>query len=39
MLKKWLLRLENLIFNLTEMQIPVYAANICYFLAISVWYR
>ena len=37
MLKKWLLRLENLIFNLTEMQIPVYAANICYFLAISVF--
>jgi len=37
MLKKWLLRLENLIFNLTELQIPVYAANACYFLAISIF--
>lgn len=37
MLKKWLLRLENLIFNLTEMQIPVYSANACYFLAIAIF--
>ena len=35
--KKWLLRLENLVFNLTELQIPVYAANACYFLAISIF--
>lgn len=37
MRKKWLLRLENLIFNLTELQIPVYAANACYFLAIAIF--
>ena len=35
--KKWLLRLENLIFNLTDLQIPVYAANACYFLAIAIF--
>ena len=35
--KKWMLRLENLIFNLTEMKIPLYAANACYFLAISIF--
>ena len=37
MQKKWMLRLENLIFNLTDMQIPVYAANACYFLAIAIF--
>ena len=37
MLRKWLLRLENLVFNLTEMQIPVYSANACYFLAIAIF--
>ena len=37
MKRKWLLRLENLVFNLTEMQIPVYAANACYFLAIAIF--
>ena len=37
MSKKWLLRLENLVFNLTELQIPVYAANACYFLALSIF--
>jgi len=36
-MKKWLLRLENLVFNLTELQIPVYAANACYFLAIAIF--
>lgn len=37
MRRKWMLRLENLIFNLTELQIPVYAANACYFLAIALF--
>ena len=37
MKRKWLLRLENLVFNLAEMQIPVYAANACYFLAIAIF--
>ena len=37
MRKKWMLRLENLIFNLTDLQIPVYAANACYFLAIAIF--
>ena len=37
MRRKWMLRLENLIFNLTDLQIPVYSANICYFLAISIF--
>ena len=36
-MKKWMLRLENLIFNLTDLQIPVYAANACYFLAIAIF--
>ena len=36
-MKKWMLRLENLIFNLTSLQIPVYAANACYFLAIALF--
>ena len=35
--KKWMLWLENLIFNLTEMKIPLYAANACYFLAIATF--
>lgn len=34
---KWFLRLEDLVFNLTEMKIPLYAANACYFLAISIF--
>ena len=37
MRRKWMLRLENLIFNLNDLQIPVYAANACYFLAISIF--
>ena len=37
MRRKWMLRLENLIFNLTELKIPLYAANACYFLAISLF--
>ena len=36
-MKKWMLRLEDLIFNLTSLQIPVYAANACYFLAIALF--
>ncbi len=36
-MKKWMLRLENLIINLNELQIPVYAANACYFLAIAIF--
>ena len=35
--KKWMLRLKNLVFNLTDLQIPVYAANACYFLAIAIF--
>ena len=30
-------KLHNLAFNLRELEIPVYAANACYFLAISVF--
>ncbi len=30
-------RLENLIFNIQSMQIPVYAANACYFLAVAIF--
>jgi len=37
MLRKWMLRLENLLFNIASMQIPVYAANACYFLAIALF--
>ena len=37
MRRKWMLRLENLVFNLTELKIPLYAANACYFLAISIF--
>ncbi len=37
MRRKLMLRLENLIFNLTSLQIPVYAANACYFLAVSIF--
>ncbi len=36
-MKKWMLRLESLILNLTDLQIPVYAANACYFLAIAIF--
>ena len=36
-MKEWKQRLENLIFNLNDMQIPVYAANACYFLAIATF--
>ncbi len=34
---KWLERIKNLVFNITSMQIPVYAANACYFLAIAIF--
>ena len=37
MWKKWMKRLENLVFNIASMQIPVYAANACYFLAIALF--
>ncbi|MBR7179119.1 MAG: YihY/virulence factor BrkB family protein [Oscillospiraceae bacterium] len=37
MRKKWMLRLENLFFTLNDLQIPVYAANACYFLAIAIF--
>lgn len=37
MSRKWSEKLNNLIFNIASMQIPVYAANACYFLAISVF--
>ena len=36
-MKKWTERMKNLIFNIDDMQIPVYAANACYFLAISIF--
>lgn len=37
MMTKWMKRLENLILNIASMQIPVYAATACYFLAMSVF--
>ena len=37
MWKKWMKRLENLVINIASMQIPVYAANACYFLAIALF--
>ena len=37
MFRKWSEKLNNLIFNITSMQIPVYAANACYFLSIAVF--
>jgi membrane protein len=37
MRKKWMLRLENLVFTLNDLQIPVYASNACYFLAMSIF--
>ena len=37
MMTKWMKRLENLILNIAAMQIPVYAATACYFLAISIF--
>ena len=36
-MQKWMKRLENLVFNIASMQIPVYAANACYFLAIALF--
>ena len=36
-MKKWTERMKNLIFNIDDMQIPVYAANACYFLAMSIF--
>ncbi len=36
-MKKWTERMKNLICNIDDMQIPVYAANACYFLAISIF--
>ena len=36
-MKKWTERMKNLIYNIDDMQIPVYAANACYFLAISIF--
>lgn len=37
MKKKRIEKLKNLAFNLLDMEIPVYAANACYFLAISIF--
>ncbi len=37
MRRKFMLQVENLIFNLTSLQIPVYAANACYFLAVAIF--
>ena len=36
-MKKWTERMKNLIYNIDDMQIPVYAANACYFLAMSIF--
>ncbi|MBQ2919584.1 MAG: YihY/virulence factor BrkB family protein [Oscillospiraceae bacterium] len=36
-MQKWMKRVENLVFNIASMQIPVYAANACYFLAIALF--
>ena len=36
-MKKWTERMKNLIINIDDMQIPVYAANACYFLG-SLYY-
>lgn len=36
-MQKWTERIRNLFFNIASMQIPVYAANACYFLAISLF--
>ena len=36
-MKKWTERMKNLIYNIADMPIPVYAANACYFLAISIF--
>ena len=33
----WKQRLKNLLFNLGDMQISIYSANACYFLAISIF--
>lgn len=35
--KRWLTKVNNLVFNIASMQIPVYAAYACYFLALSVF--
>ena len=37
MKKQWLSRLEHLLSGLRSLQIPVYAANACYFLAIALF--
>lgn len=36
-MQKWSERAKNLVFNIASMQIPVYAANACYFLAIALF--
>lgn len=35
--RKWTKRLKNMAFNIGSMQIPLYAANACYFLAIAIF--
>lgn len=35
--RKWSENIKNLAFNISSMQIPVYAANACYFLAIALF--
>ena len=37
MQKTWKKRLDDLLFNLNDLQVPVYAASACYFLAIAVF--
>lgn len=37
MMTKWMKRLEDVIVNIASMQIPLYAANACYFLSMSIF--
>lgn len=37
MMTKWMKRLENIAMDIASMQIPLYAANACYFLSMSVF--
>ena len=34
---KWMKRVENLVVHIASMQIPMYAANACYFLSMSIF--
>lgn len=35
--KRWITNVKNFAFNVASMQIPVYAANACYFLMLSIF--